>query len=70
MSLHDAKARLGHAGQRLQLRWTDTLAEWNDAKSRELAEDYLTPLASRIATAVSAIDRLAEVLAMAERDCR
>lgn len=70
MSLYDAKARLGHAAQRLQLRWLDTQAEWTDGKSRELEDDYLTPLASHVTTAVSAIDRLAEVIARAERECR
>ncbi len=70
MSLHDSKARLGYAGQRLALRWQETLAEWRDPKSRELEEQYLAPLESHLAAAVGAVDRLAEVLSRAERECR
>ena len=70
MSLHDSKARLGDAGQRLALHWQETLGEWRDPKSRELEEQYLAPLESHLAAAVGAIDRLAEVLTRAERECQ
>lgn len=70
MSLHDSKARLGYAAQRLSLRWQESLVEWRDPKSREFEEQYLAPLESHLAAAVGAIDRLAEVIARAERECR
>jgi hypothetical protein len=70
MSLHDSKARLGYAAQRLSLHWQETLADWRDPKSRDMEEEYLAPLASHLAAAVGAIDRLAEVLTRAERECQ
>jgi hypothetical protein len=70
MSLHDSKARLGYAGQRLALHWQETLTDWRDPKSRDMEKEYLAPLESHLAAAVGAIDRLAETLARAERDCQ
>lgn len=70
MSLHDAKARLRHATERLELRWQDALKDWRDAKSREIHSEYLIPLAAHVSAAVSALDRLAETITRAERDCR
>ena len=70
MSLYDSKARLGYAAQRLNLRWQDALAEWNDPKSREVEREYLAPMESYLSAAMGAIDRLADVLGRAERDCR
>jgi hypothetical protein len=46
------------------------LGEWRDPTSRELEEQYLAPLESHLAAAVGAIDRLAEVLTRAERECQ
>ncbi len=69
MSLHDAKARLVQSGKRLVQCWHLTQEQWTDAKSREFEKQYLEPLGPKIAAAVSAIDRLAEVLARARRQC-
>lgn len=70
MSLHDSKARLGASAERLQLRWLEAQAEWNDPQSREVERAHLVPLESHLRAAQGAIDRLAEVIAKAQRDCR
>jgi hypothetical protein len=70
MSFDDAKGRLDHAAELLALRWQDTQAEWDDPKRDEVEDEFLRPLFSNVTSAMSALDRLRDVLARAERDCR
>ena len=53
----------------LGLRWNDTREFWNDANSQSVEENFLKPLASELSTTMSAVERLAEVLARAQREC-
>ena len=53
----------------LGLRWNDTQEFWNDANSQSVEEIFLKPLANEMSTAMSAVERLAEVLARAQREC-
>jgi hypothetical protein len=68
MSLDDAKARLDHASELLALHWQDALTEWDDPKCREFEEDFLKPLFVHVSAAMSAMDRLQDVLVRAQRD--
>ncbi|MDZ4780004.1 MAG: hypothetical protein SGJ19_07115 [Planctomycetia bacterium] len=70
MSLEDAKARLDHASELLALHWQDTLTEWDDQKYREFDEEFLKPLFVHVSAAMSAMDRLQDVLVRAKRDSR
>jgi CHAD domain-containing protein len=53
----------------LERAWLDAREHWRDANSRTLEEQYLRPLAARVAAAFPAIRQLATVLAQAEREC-
>jgi hypothetical protein len=45
------------------------LAAWNDDVARQFRQQFLDPVEPRFVRAVDAIQRLAEVLAQAERAC-
>ena len=47
----------------------ETAALWDDETNRKFQEEYLAPLEPRVRGLLSAIRRLAEVMARAERDC-
>ncbi len=49
---------------------TQVLAAWNDDVARQFREQSLDPLEPRFVRAIDAIQRLAEVLARAEKACR
>jgi hypothetical protein len=70
MSLDETKARILHAARTLQLQWADTRGDWNDEKSRDFEQDYLERFELQVAAALSAVNRLAEVLDRAYTECR
>jgi hypothetical protein len=43
--------------------------QWSDAASRDFHETHLKPMEPNIKTMLTAVARLAEVLAAAEREC-
>lgn len=70
MNLQDGRAKLGYAAQKLRLRWDEANRHWNDAVSRDFERDHLVPLEPQIAATLQAIDRLADVISRAERECQ
>jgi hypothetical protein len=49
----------------------DDIAErWSDATNRRFMETYVAPVAPELKVLLDAVQRLAEVLANAERACR
>ena len=69
MNLHDGKAKLSYATEKLGLQWDDVRAQWDDAASRDFQRDHLEPLQPLVANAVRAIERLAEILTRAQQEC-
>jgi hypothetical protein len=67
--LSTGATQLRDALETLQLKWSDTQEQWDDASSRNLAENHLKPLATAVAAAHPVVLHLASVLAQAERDC-
>jgi hypothetical protein len=53
----------------LQAAWAETATRWDDSASRRFHKERLEPLELITRRALSAIHRLAEVLARAEREC-
>ena len=60
---------LRDALEKLQQTWNEASQEWRDGNSRSFEENHLRPLASEVRGAYSVIQRLAETLKQAEKDC-
>jgi hypothetical protein len=69
MSLQDSKGKLIYAGRKLRLHWDETLCRWNDSVSRDFARMHLEPLEPKLVDAAQAIERLADVLDQAQKEC-
>ena len=62
-------AQLTDSLDSLRAAWAETTARWDDPTSRRFYKERLEPLEPITRKALFAIQRLAEVLAKAERDC-
>lgn len=72
MKIGDLSSGIGQlreATETLQRGWGLTQEQWKDAASRNFEENHLKPLGGEIASAMAAIQHLADVLAKARRDC-
>jgi hypothetical protein len=70
MIFDDNKARLMHASRKMWLIWEQTQQQWNDQVMRDFERRHLEHYQPEVTTAVKAIERLAEILARAEFECR
>jgi uncharacterized protein YukE len=61
--------QLQHAFGQLKERWRDARAHWDDEAARNFEETFLRPIPARLQHLVIAIDRLAQMVEQAERDC-
>ena len=68
--LSGGAAQLNDSLDSLKAAWAETETRWNDPASRRLYKERLEPLEPTTHKAISAIRRLTEVLARAERECR
>ena len=53
----------------LRAEWEQTKHHWNDAKSREFEQRFLTELISGVTQSVTHIESLERVLAKIRQDC-
>lgn len=67
--LETPAASMTHAARRLREAWATTREHWRDANSQEFEALHLQPLQPHLTSALSAIQRFAELLRQAERDC-
>ena len=67
--LHTAAAKLIESIGSLELAWESTTEKWNDDARRRFDEDHLSELAPAVQSSLGAINRLADVLARAQREC-
>ena len=49
--------------------WEETKLDWHDTVSQDFEENHWAPLERQAVATLRAIDRLAPVLAQAEREC-
>ena len=61
--------RLTRAAKQLRDRWSEIKEHWNDQNRRDFERNHLEPLAPEITLTLAAVQRLAEVLEQARRDC-
>jgi hypothetical protein len=69
MSLNAGWVELNDALKKMRQLWDETKQDWNDPASRDFEEHGWQPLEAHVVAALRAIDRLAPVLARAQRDC-
>jgi hypothetical protein len=67
--LHTGAARLNKATEVLLEAWDDTKSHWDDVNSRHFEKEQLDEIIPHIKSSLDAINRLAEVLFRAEKDC-
>jgi hypothetical protein len=68
--LTTSATQLQRAHKHLHDRWAATKELWNDPVSRDFEEKHLQPIFPQIQLTLAAIQKLAEILDDAERDCR
>jgi hypothetical protein len=69
MGLYEGRGQLGKAMKALLLRWNETKASWDDARSDDFEKTYLVPLEMDLRNAVSAMDHMGVILHQIRRDC-
>ena len=69
MSLSTGKSKLGGSLKDLMLRWEKTKMVWDDPMSTELEQRVLEMLDPKVRAAISAMEKMGELLAKARRDC-
>jgi hypothetical protein len=63
------KNRLGSLTKGLGTRWDETQNYWNDPKSREFEQRYMSELIANVDKAVTVLEKLDEILAKVRKDC-
>jgi hypothetical protein len=69
MSLSSGRYQLSNAFKSLKLEWEATENVWRDAVRKEFAEAHWDPMAGRLASVLSAMDRLDQSLEQMKQDC-
>lgn len=61
--------RLTYTWKTLRAAWDEVAATWKDQVARDFEAQYLAPLEDRVHATARAMDKLAEVLERAKREC-
>ena len=69
MSLAGGRYQLANAFKSLKLEWDGTENIWRDQVRKDFAESYWEPLEARIASVLSAMDRLDQALGQMKNEC-
>ena len=69
MSVGVGRAKLIGATKELMLRWDKARQHWSDDQARTMQDEFLEPLERTVKSAVSAIERVAQVVERARREC-
>lgn len=67
---HSPIGRLADAMKQLEHTWIDTKEDWSDSVSQKVEDDYLVPLHAHVQSLVDTVEKLAGVMAKAERACQ
>ena len=70
MKFHEGVAKLKSALKVTRLSWDETEALWQDEVRRNFEEKHFVPLENQIEATLREVQRMAEVLGKAEKDCR
>lgn len=69
MSLSVGKAKLVGSLKDLMVRWERATSSWDDPMSADLQATVLEPLEPKVRAAVTAMEKMGDLLARARRDC-
>ena len=69
MSLSVGRAKLVGSMKDLLVKWEVAKQSWDDPVSREMEQKVLAPLEPKVRAAVVAMEKMAETLAKARREC-
>ncbi|MCA9286390.1 MAG: hypothetical protein KDA22_14285 [Phycisphaerales bacterium] len=69
MSVTVSRARLFGALKELRIRWRRIKDSWDDPASRHFEESVIEPLEPRVRSAVSALEKMGQILIVVRRDC-
>jgi len=69
MSLSSGRYQLANAFKSLKQEWEATENVWRDVVRKEFADDHWDPLAGRLSSVLTAMDRLDQALAQLKHDC-
>jgi hypothetical protein len=72
MSQFDLTTPIGalrQVGDDVTREWNETIRVWNDANSREIEQNHLQPFLLELRDAINAMQRLAELVQQARREC-
>lgn len=61
--------RLTYSLKNLRVAWDDVTATWKDQVAHDFEAHYIAPLEDRVQSTARAMDKLAEVLERAKREC-
>jgi hypothetical protein len=67
--LNSGLGQLSHAFSQFKDRLAQIKADWNDGTLQEFEATHLAPIPARVQLMVAAVQRLAEVVEAAEREC-
>lgn len=69
LSLSTGRYQLSNAFKSLKSEWEGTENVWRDVVRKDFADTYFDPLAVRLASVLTAMDRLDLALAQMKQDC-
>lgn len=69
MSLSVGRSKLTGAMKDLLMRWERAREQWDDPVSRDLELKVIQPLEPKVRAAATAMEKMAELLARARREC-
>jgi hypothetical protein len=69
MSLSVGKAKLVGSLKDLMVRWEKAKMNWDDPMSADLEQTVLEPLEPKVRAAVTAMEKMGDLLVRAKREC-
>ena len=69
MSLSSGRYQLANAFKILKAEWESTENIWRDLVRKEFADNHWDPMAARLSSVLTAMDRLDNALAQMKQDC-
>ncbi|HMN95200.1 MAG TPA: hypothetical protein PKC43_02435 [Phycisphaerales bacterium] len=69
MSVGVSRTKLLGSMKDLQLRWSRIRERWNDEASAHIEESVIGPLEPRLRAAVTAMEKMSQILQRVRKDC-
>jgi hypothetical protein len=66
--LNSGLGRIANAMATLKQRWRETKEQWHDENARKFEDENLRPIPEKLQGIIAAVQRLGEVLDLADRD--